>query len=70
MQEVEYIPVTVVSFLRDEGTLVLFRALTEDEGEGTVSLLPGYAADVMALLVRGERPEIAVPEYLIVPWAS
>jgi hypothetical protein len=66
----QYVDVTIVSFLRNEGTLALFSGMVEDEQEVTVSLHPGYTEDVMALLMQGEQVELQVPEYLIVPWAS
>jgi hypothetical protein len=66
MDEVEYVPVTVTSFERDEGTLVLFRALTEDEEEVTIALQPGYTEDIMRGLMRGNQPMIEVPWYVVV----
>jgi hypothetical protein len=63
--DVEYVSVIVTSFERDEGTLVLFSALSEDEEEVTIALLPGCASDLMDGLMRGERPEIEIPWYLV-----
>jgi hypothetical protein len=65
VDEVEYIPVVVTSFERDEGTLVLFNALTDYEEQVTICVHPPYVSDIMSGLMRGEQPKIEVPWYII-----